>query len=238
MKRPYNMGRPQLFVCFTAEGSTDNLFLPEIIKKTVEKLLYEEAVKDIDLEDIGILKTSKTDKSFKEYVQEAAVDAIKNGFQLMIVHTDSDKDTYEERIEHKFNPVLLAINSSEDSNLKEYGEYIVPIIPIKMIEAWLLADKELLKDEIGTHLSDAELHIEGNPESMADPKQRIIDAIRIAEKASTHRRKILINDIEELYEIIGAKLNISNLEVLYSYRKFVENLRKGLQKLGYIQPCD
>ena len=96
----------------------------------------------------------------------------------------------------------------------------------------MLADKQLLKDEIGTTKSDDELGINHDPESMSDPKQVVKEAIRIAESGTSKRRHKL--HISELYSIIGDKLRISELMKLKSYRSFQEAVRDTYRKYNYI----
>ena len=228
------MATPQLFIAFTAEGSTDYRFLKNIILRTVKDIVYKECTKMLDIDDITILSTKKTGLSFEEYIIKATQDAIDSGAHLMIVHSDSDKDTYEERILHKFDPARKAMVASKNTDIQDYEPYLIPIIPIRMIEAWMLADKALLKAEIGTSASDGDLGIDGNPEELGQPKETINHALQIAKKRATRKRKIEVDDISELYSIIGAKLKLPNLARLSSYNKFVDELRRGFKALGYL----
>ncbi len=228
------MATPQLFIAFTAEGSTDYRFLENIIMRTVKEIVYEECTTMLDIDDITPLPTKKIGLDFEEYIIKATQDAISYGAHLMIVHSDSDKDTYEERILHKFVPARRAMTESENTEVRDYEPYLIPIIPIRMIEAWMLADKPLLKAEIGTNLSDGDLGINGNPEEIGHPKETINNALRIAKKRATRKRKVEIDDISELYSIMGAKLSLSHLTRLSSYNKFVDELKRGFRVLGYL----
>ena len=79
----------------------------------------------------------------------------------------------------------------------------------EMVEAWMLADKELLKEEMGTRMSDEELGINRMPELYLDPKATIIQAIGKSNRTTTRRhRKDL--DISELYASIGARLELES----------------------------
>ena len=79
-----------------------------------------------------------------------------------------------------------------------------------MIESWMLADKELLKKEIGTVKTDFDLGISKRPEEYKNPKKIIEDAIRIAGLDITKRRRkdLLVRD---LYSIIGQKISLNKL---------------------------
>ena len=95
----------------------------------------------------------------------------------------------------------------------------------------MLADKKLLKAEIGTDLSDVDLGIERNPEVIRDPKKAIEDAIRIATEELPKRRNR--PTISELYEVIGNAISTESLMTLSSYRKFKEEVRDTFRSLGY-----
>lgn len=228
------MSVPQLFIAFTGEGSTDSRFLENIIKRTIVDIIFNGCSMELEVEDIIILTTSKIGKKFDEYFVDAVRDALNSGAHLLIVHTDSDKDNYEERVAHKFVPAIEALRSSEDSEIRDYEEYIVPIIPIRMIEAWMLANKGLFKEEVGTTIPDSDLDITGDPERMSDPKQKINDALKIAKERSSRNRRLNIDDISELYSPLSNKIPFDDLKRLNSYNKFTDNLRKALRALGYL----
>ena len=98
----------------------------------------------------------------------------------------------------------------------------------------MLADKELLKKEIGTKKSDKELDIYKKPESYSDPKTIIENAIRIAlqERTKRHRKELTIAD---LYLSMGQSIPIDKLKSIPSYIRFQDNVRNAFRKLNYLQ---
>ena len=94
----------------------------------------------------------------------------------------------------------------------------------------MLADKELLKREIGTEKSDNELQIHRHPECIANPKESIETAIRIAREGLTKKRRKDLT-ISELYLPIGQALDLEKLEVLSSYQDFKSNIKEAFRKL-------
>lgn len=93
------------------------------------------------------------------------------------------------RFHTKIDPAFAYVNDSID---RDICRCLVPIVPIYMIESWMLADKQLLKSEIGTSLSDVELRINIAPESCSTPKDLISDAIRIARQHLPQRRRKIL----------------------------------------------
>lgn len=154
------------------------------------------------------------------------------GISVLCIHADSDAKTLDEVEDYKFTPLIKQLN---DLSSEEYCKTIVPVIPIHMTEAWMLADKDLLKEKIGAKTKrDSDLGIERNPESYADPKQIIENAVRIAQEEKTKRRRneLTIND---LYKELGQSISLENLRQIPSFCSFEENVRLAFVSLGYIQ---
>ncbi len=218
----------QMFVGLTTEGCTDIRFLYSIVKRTFNEIALQESQYDIDIY-VYKLDTSKVGLSFTDYVVQASRDGVRNfGMMALAIHTDADDNTYEERMGNKIIPAQKELDGLKE----DICRVLTPVIPVRMTEAWMLADKQLLKDEIGTTKSDDELGINHDPESMSDPKQVVKEAIRIAESGTSKRRHKL--HISELYSIIGDKLRISELMRLKSYRSFQEAVRDTYRKYNYI----
>ncbi len=219
------MGK-QIVVGLITEGPTDIRFLESIVRRTFEEIAFE-CIQDIDIY-VHPLKTPK-DGSFIDYTTRASYDGITTlGIMTLAIHTDADRDTYQERMNNKIIPAQSALNELND----DYCKLLTPIIPVRMIEAWMLADKELLKSEIGTTKSDNDLGINRDPETIADPKHVIEEAIRIATEHLPKRRQRL--SISDLYAIIGDTVSLTELAKLDSYRKFQEVVRNTYRALNYM----
>lgn len=218
----------QIFVGLVTEGPTDNRFLESVVKRTFENIAFE-CKHDVDTY-IRLINVKKVSLNFVEYIEAASKAGMSEiGVMTLGVHTDADRDTYEERIKNKIEPVRNHLAKLADA---EYCKLITPIIPVRMIEAWMLADKQLLREEIGTDMSDNELGINKDPEMIADPKAVIERAIKIATAHLPKRRQRL--SIAELYSSIGTKIEIEALLQLTSYRKFQEEVRETYRALNYM----
>ncbi|RKZ79549.1 MAG: hypothetical protein DRR19_24800 [Candidatus Parabeggiatoa sp. nov. 1] len=95
----------------------------------------------------------------------------------------------------------------------------------------MLADKELLKEEIGTNKTDSELKISRSPETIANPKEVIEKAIKIARTNLTRKRRKDLT-IADLYSAIGQKIDLEKLESFSSYQYFKGNVREVFRKLN------
>lgn len=220
------MAARQVFVGFTTEGTTDVRFLRKIIERSFEEIAYE-CQGDVE-PVVWPLEIKKTDLSFSEYALKAAQQGVEEiGMMILCIHSDADDATNQNVLDNKIAPARELIKAqSDDTTCK----ILVPAIPVQMMESWMLADKDLLKNEIGTTKTDNELKINRAPETIADPKATIEEAIRIARQEKTKRKRKELK-IGDLYLPIGQKVSIDKLLRLPSYRQFQNDIRQAYREL-------
>ena len=211
---------------FITEGTTDIRFLGQIIRRTFENVAFD-CQGEIEVYEPEHIKSSG---EFIEEVFRASQDAYKIGMKVLCIHTDADAIDDKNVIKHKINPAFEHIANSENFNL---CKNLVAVIPIQMTEAWMLADKDVLKNQIDTDLTDRDLGIHRQPERYAKPKEAIENAIRIARRPLPRRRRYEFG-ISELYQIIGQTADLTKLERLNSYRKFKNEVVEAFRHLGYL----
>jgi hypothetical protein len=219
----------QLFVGLYAEGYTDYQFLKPVVEKALTELVY-----DLVPQEVEILV-------FEVYVDhgdtfvDRVISASQKGFEdfgimALIVHSDADSLDDRGCFEYKMEPALESIKTSVNANL---CREVVPVVPIYETESWMLANKDILKKFLNTNKTDAQLNIDGHPETISRPKERIEEAIRIAK---AHLPKKIRNNlaISDLYSIMGDTLETRDFGYLRSYQTFSDKLRDLLVNLGYI----
>jgi hypothetical protein len=218
----------QVITGFTTEGTTDVRFLEGIIQRSFEDVAFE-CTGQVEILPVQYIKKQSGD-DFVEMVRDCAQQADKQGIMVFCVHVDADDVTDTNTFKHKINPAFRTIDRMQEDGI---CKNLVAVIPVQMTEAWILSDKELLKDEIGTNKSDDELGLNKFPELYTDPKQIIEMVIRIARQDLTKRRRHELT-IAELYLPLGQKVELSKLEILPSYRKFKDTVREAFRKLNYL----
>lgn len=219
----------QLYVGLVTEGVTDSRFIPDIL----EKLLIDIASdcrSEVRIE--SIFPIPKESGAFVDVMTNAAKYANDNGASILCIHADSDARNIREVYDYKIDPFLEALTQVPE---EEYCKNIIPIIPIQMIESWMMADKDLLKERINAKgVRDEDLGLHRPPENYADPKLAIEHAITIAQKSRPRRRRNLVT-IADLYGEIGALLELEILRRLPSFRHFEEQARQVFRSLGYLE---
>lgn len=211
------------------EGTTDNRFLESVVKRTLEDVAFD-CTGDIDV-DLEVIKITKTDLAFNEQVLEASKVAFdKFSILLLFVHTDADEKDDKVVFKNKIIPAQEVLLLQDDNTC---CKKMVAIVPIRMTESWMIIDRNLLKSEIGVEESDAALGIHLNPETLNDPKALIEEIIRFSKEDKTKRKRNKGLDISDLYQIIGQKVELSELEKLPSYLKFKNSLIEVLKELNF-----
>ncbi|HQO49743.1 MAG TPA: DUF4276 family protein [Bacteroidales bacterium] len=218
----------QIIIGFVTEGTTDTRFMESIIQRTFEEIAFE-CSSDIDI-SLFEIDFKKVGYEFNEFVLNSARAGNEHfGIMTLCIHADADDQTSSNVYQYKINPAMKCLSESEYHDI-----VLTPLVPVQMMESWLMADKELLKKEIGTNKSDVELGIYKNPEQYADPKAIVSEAIRIARHELTRRKRKDLK-IEDLYQNIGQKISLGKLDDLNSYQSFKEEVRKAYRSLNYLQ---
>ncbi len=209
------------------EGPTDNDFLPPVIRRTAEQILAEHEQSSIYEASILLIQlTNDQKKDRAESILQAACDAY--GYHALIVHSDADDPEPDKARFERIEPGFKLVQETNENVCKD----LIAIIPVQAIEAWILADYELLLKEVGTDLTAIDL---GIPETakyvqkISRPKRRLEEALQKAYASRSRRRRE--SDIRFLYQPMGEKINLERLHQVPSYLQFVEDLTETLINL-------
>lgn len=217
-----------LTVGFITEGTTDVRFLSGIIRRTFDDLTWEcEQATEVFLSTP--LAVPKQGLTFAEYVLKAATLAEADKLMVLCVHTDADGPTDVKTVTNKIDPAFAEVQATLNGVCKN----LVAIVPVRMTEAWMLADKDALKGEIGTIKTNVQLGLTRLPESIANPKETINETIRLAFDHRSERSRNQVN-IGDLYEPMGVTADLAKLSTLPSYQKFREAVRDAFRRLNYL----
>ncbi len=211
------------------EGDTDKRFLQPVIRRAVTKILVEHRREDRwdDLLIIPVHPFVQRHESQERKILAAATSAC--GYHMLIVHIDADSPFPTEARQNRFDPGFKLVKQAGEKTCQD----LLPILPIQETEAWLLVDREMLIKELEINKSANELGIPParHIESIAQPKERLNDIIKIANQ---FRRRPL--DIKDLYEPLGEMIRLEKLALLSAYRQFISDLMSTLTELGIIPP--
>ena len=200
------MARQILFGVY-AEGPTDDRYYPTLLSRYVQHLCYENKV---DAEVLQPLLIPRSSGAFIKQMQVIEAEVKLEGLQYIFVHSDADGRTTDRVIESKWRPWLERC---------KYPERWIPVIPVKMLESWLLADKKALETTFIISLTEImEILGDANPEQIPDPKAKLNEIIRAGKRKRTTGYE----------ENLAKRSRFSELEKLSSFQDLRTRLVKAM----------
>jgi Domain of unknown function (DUF4276) len=202
-----------------AEGPSDRALLP-IITWTLRYHLGEVAV-----------QPSFADLSQLLHPPKKLVDRIQTSLDLypcdvLFVHRDTDNQGMDKRVQE----IETAIAKLQ----LESAPPIIGVIPIRMMEAWLMFDEAIIRRVAGNPSGRELLSLPllKQVESIADPKDRINTALRVASGLRGRRLK-QFNPGERLHLITDSIVDFSPLRQLSAFQRFEREIQSfALNFLG------
>ncbi|MGW5155695.1 hypothetical protein ACWEPN_09445 [Nonomuraea wenchangensis] len=191
------MSRP-LVPGLVTEGDTDELFLGRVIGRQL-RALTDHAPRPVDVQAVqyGVCRMIKDDDRVRQAIQELADDC-----HLIFLHSD-----HRER----------------DKASRHAGESVIPLVPVKETEAWLLVDAQLWSRVPGADLSP----LPSKPreaERIPDPKS----VLRAVLAGVRHRK------VDEHFAFAGDHVDLAVLAQLPAYAGWVEATSKALRSHGFL----
>lgn len=217
-----------LVLALYAEGSTDDRFLPPIIQRTAERIITQYGQDFVDVSE-PIIVPKQQDRRREDGILSAARHVY--DYHALIVHSDADDRTPDRALSQRIQPGFDLVSRTNGKVCK----HLIPVIPVRMIEAWMLADHIALREVIGTDLSPQNLGLPSRPaevERDANPKRTLNEVIQRVISNRPHRRRLL--DFSTRQEYLARKINLDTLYLVPSYKDFFMNFKKTLAELNFI----
>jgi hypothetical protein len=213
------------------EGNSDRHFLPILIRRTVEAILATRARYAIEVNEVAIINDDMRRKtSHIERILEAA--RCSEGYYALIVHRDADAPTQARARERYFDPGHKHVQQCSDPVCRT----LIPIIPVRMIEAWMLTDPEALCAATETNVNAADLSLPAAPHQVEADKTAKTTLRLAVQKALEHQRRgRRTMSPEDLYPELAARIRLERLRLVPSYSQFDQDMTETLITLGMAQ---
>ncbi len=145
---------------------------------------------------------------------------------LLFIHRDAEGQPFAER-EQEIVRVVRTVNP-------EILVPIVAVVPVRMMEAWLLIEEAAIRSAAGNPNGDNELDLPlvRHLESLPNPKGVLHKLIREASGLGAHRRRCL-NVGELIFRIADLVNDFAPLENLPAFARFSAELRQVLEDNGF-----
>ena len=211
-----------------AEGSTDTRFLSPLIQRTAEKILGQYGLKVVDVADPIIIPKKRGRQ--EENILQAALDAY--GFHALLVHADADYGTRERALQERIQPGFNLVSRS----IQEVCKDLIPIIPVRMTEAWMIADVTTLCEIIGTDIRPENSGLPNRSslvEQDANPKDTLNQFVRRVNSTRPRSRRQI--DITTRYDPLARQINLDKLLYVPSFKQFANDLMLMLARLHFVE---
>lgn len=157
---------------FVAEGTSDGP-LAEIVQGLFVPHECDVQLTPVDFERL----TERVSQDIDSKVRAGLT--LMGSVDLVVIHRDADNAGWEARRQE----IITAV--------AELSCGVVPVIPVRMTEAWLLLDEQAIRTVAGNPKGTTQLELPsaGELERRADPKAILAEALLIAADESGRRRE-------------------------------------------------
>ena len=139
---------------------------------------------------------------------------------LIFVHRDSEGLPRDERADE----IRRAVDESS------IGEIAVPVVPVRMQEAWLLFDEAAIRRAAGNPNGRVALNLPGNVEQLADPKGALHSLLQAASELP-RRRLRRFRVAQKVHRVAQLIQDFSPLRALPAFGAFENALHTALNSL-------
>nr|MBK7066623.1 DUF4276 family protein [Deltaproteobacteria bacterium] len=211
---------------FYGEGPSDYAFLPRLLLRLCEQVLLDLGCGPFEVADPEMLNDAEcAPRRRSERVAEAAFKA-RDAWNLLWVHSDGAGDPDAARatsVQPAFD--LLA------QRLPPGSWAGVAVIPVREVEAWVLADGDALRAALGVSLDDVALGLPGASacEGLADPKPPMEQAFKTA--LGRQYRPGRGSGLQDILRAVAERSRCETLRSLPSFRACEAEMRSALLQL-------
>jgi hypothetical protein len=209
------MTRRRIYLCAAlyAEGTSDYEFLSPLIQRLLDELGSRLFPGLVDVgETIGIDAPKPMPSKRAERIAAAVTDHW-NAFTLLVVHADGAGAPEEARQNNVFPGIELA-RSAFPSLIA------IPCVPVREIEAWMLADENVFKTILG---KDASVELPPDPAREIEPKQLLQ---RIFQDGGLRRGNT------RAHRLFGEEVRFDALRKLVAFQQFEAGLCDAIQAVA------
>lgn len=150
--------------------------------------------------------------------------------QIIFIHRDAENKSREDR----YAEINAAMEKAQQA--KNIISLHVPVIPVRMTEAWLLIDESSIRRVAGNPHGRISLDMPmiNSLETLPDPKETLYDLLRRASDCSGRRLKSFNRKIGScVHRLADSILDFTPLYNLSAFKQFEEEIRTKLHSLGY-----
>jgi hypothetical protein len=211
-----------------AEDASDQQFLQRIIFRAVHQKAVEIHKGAVEVQDAFVRgaefksehRAERVFEAFGEFLNQGAID-------LLFIHADGDTNP-KRALTERIAPCIARIGQEQFAA----AFAVVPVIPVRMTEAWALSDPTALQSVLGTTLSPSDLgladHILRSLETFADPKALLKEVMQRSGAQKSRRREYSIP------RGLADRIDLAILRKLSSFSRFEEHMEQALRRVWLV----
>ncbi len=208
-----------------AEGPTDSRFLSPLLDRLSVKLLRDRGRARVQVAAPILIGDRLSRENFP--VVAGACDP---SVSILVVHTDAGGD-----VERAFAERIRPWFASVADEFQEGERELVPVVPVRETEAWLLCDIDALNQVFGMRKDRSAFGLPRHArevEQITDPKAHL----RQAQIYAIGKRPARKAGLGALYSALGVQVSFEELEKVLAFRQFAAAFEQALQRLGFLRP--
>lgn len=200
-------------ITLAADGRSDRCLLPAI-RWAVSQALVTRG-------DGGLVQYAfalVTSSPLEIRLEEASA---KYPSDILVVHRDAEKEGAARR----FEEIARAVGRVDGLETR------VPVVPIRMSEAWLLVDERAIREASGNPAGKVPLQLPRirDLESTPDPKRVLRESILVASETKGRRRQRLRRDLAQRVQRVAELIDdYGVLRGLSAFRRFESDMSAAL----------
>ncbi|OLZ58687.1 DUF4276 family protein [Amycolatopsis keratiniphila] len=216
----------QLRTVIAVEGATDNTFFSRLLSRALEEIGRERPGKGFDVDrPLVFVRTADTWRTFAQQVLDQ-----QPGLNLVFFHYDGTSNPEREAAK-SWVPMM-----DEWANVTSGAENepaFVPLVPIREMESWALADSKVVNELAGVDITASgvfEVNLLPKVEKLTDPKRTLAEALR-----SGARRRRQGRDIHDYLDTIAQRSDLERLRAVPSFKAWQTDTETALRRIGFIE---
>ncbi len=219
---------PQIVTAFWGEGSSDYRSLPILLERVIEKVVSEHGRGEYEIcPPIQYAHNEIQGENIEEKYLALARKA--SGVHFIVVHHDAGSTSEDEVLTNSFTRGYEHVLNASGRRC----QILIPMIPIREMEAWLLADSHTLDSILGQSQLSADdvplgpREVEGLP----DPKQLLLQLVESA--FPTRRKRLLEQRLYGVSQAIALEMSLETLLLVPAFERFYRRVHQEMQNLGF-----
>lgn len=224
---------------FVEGGSSDSEFLATVVQRTAQQIINQYGRGDIEVPERLSVVSRAQYKGISSEEPEQFLEAAREfiHYHVLIFHKDADSFDRNNSLQRNFAPARDLVLQHKAKN-EAVCDNLVPVIPVRTIEAWVLADSQSFYELLNTKIALTELDLPETPkqiESNTNPKHTLEEILRKAKASIGRTRGKRVITKYELFQQLGREVRLEELDKVPAYKEFKHDLIAALQQTNLIQ---